>query len=286
MNPFDERKLLVERILSYLTNPPGDTVQRLLKKSVPELETILGDAVTKKARAEADEEASQYAAAMRRESKLDGAWTHALLQIWLNGKRLVDVQANRDILEGMLQPHEEPSAAIYKTIALSNPTKFSWEFPPKTLTDVERHAEFEAVCRQNGLSLCAANEQFHRDGVGIEHWAGASQIELQKFQDEAAQTRQKYLINNATPDELKAEARYQSQTEHAAALTADAERRQKFVADQQRGLYPPLPTVNGRGEEMDAKYFRRISTTDYNLFKALVKRHGSAQITARLRGEV
>jgi hypothetical protein len=29
---------------------------------------------------------------------------------------------------------------------------------------------------------------------------------------------------------------------------------------------------------MDAKYFHRISTTDYNLFKALVKRHGSEPI--------
>lgn len=285
MNPFDEKKLLVERILSYLKNPSNDTLQKLLQKNVVELESILGDAVTKEARAEANEKANQYAEAMRRESKLDGAWTHCLLQTWLNGRRLADIESNRQLLESMLQPHEEPSAAIYKTIALSHPTKFSWEFPPKTLTDAERRAEFEKTCRENYLSLCAANEQLHKDGVGIEHWACASEIERQRFQAEAAQARQKYLVNSASPDELKAEANYQFQTEHAAAVKEDAERREKFVADAQRGLYPILPTVNARGEPMDAAYFRKISTVDYQLFRALVKRHGSAQITARLRGE-
>lgn len=94
-----------------------------------------------------------------------------------------------------------------------------------------------------------------------------SLVERQKFAAEAAQARQNYLINSATPDELKAEARYRFQTEHAAAVKEDSERREKFVADQQRGLYPSLPTVNGHGETMDASYFRKISTTDYNLFK-------------------
>lgn len=121
MNPFDEKTLLVERILSYPNNPPDDIVQQLLRKSVAELETILGNTVTKKARAEANQQASQYAAEMRRESKLDGSWTHALLQIWLNGKRLADVESNRALLESMLQPHEEPSAGIYKMLVLTNP---------------------------------------------------------------------------------------------------------------------------------------------------------------------
>jgi hypothetical protein len=251
MNPFDERKLLTE-----------------------------------KARAEAYEQANQYAAEMRRESQREAAWIHCLIQTWLNGKRLVDVQANRDMLESMLNLGEEPSAAIYSTIAKQFPQKFTWETPRPVQTDAQRETEFAKTCRENFLSVCEANRQLHRDGVGIEHWAGASEVERQKFQAEAAQARQKYLINSATPDELKAEARYEFQTEHAAAVQADAERREKLVAEAQRGLYPVLPLVNGRGEAMDASYFRRISTTDYNLFKALVKRHGSAQITARLRGEV
>jgi hypothetical protein len=68
-------------------------------------------------------------------------------------------------------------------------------------------------------------------------------------------------------------------------VQAEADRRHRFVSDQQRGLYPPLPAVNGNGEALDANYFRRISTVDYSLFKTLVKRYGSSQITSRLRGE-
>jgi hypothetical protein len=36
---------------------------------------------------------------------------------------------------------------------------------------------------------------------------------------------------------------------------------------------------------MDAAYFRKISTITFPLFKQLVKRFGTASITARLRNE-
>jgi hypothetical protein len=77
---------------------------------------------------------------MRRESKLDGAWIHALLQIWLNGKRLADTEANKNMMESLLQPHETATAAIYGTLATQYPDKFAWEVPPKTLTDTESAA--------------------------------------------------------------------------------------------------------------------------------------------------
>jgi hypothetical protein len=120
-------------------------------------------------------------------------------------------------------------------------------------------------------------------GASLANFAGASQVEIAQYAHEFAQARQKFLIHDATPSELKAEAAYQSQTEHDAAIRAQADRRHQFVSDQQRGLYAPLPAVNGNGESMDSKYFRRISTVDYSLFKALVKRYGSSQITERLR---
>src|SRR5262249_39508780 len=181
--------------------------------------------------------------------------------------------------------HESPSASIYETIALSYPQKFSWQTPKPIQTEAEREAEFTKICRENWLSECDANRELHRRGVALDAWVGCSEVERQRFQAEAAQARQDYLIHRATPGELKAEANYQFQTEHTAAVKADAERREKFVADAQRGLYPLLPTVNGRGETMNAAYLRKISTVDYQLFKALVNRHGTAQVTARLRGE-
>ena len=284
MHQMEQKELLVERIVPYLVGAPDDVVQRLLQKSISDLESILEDAITTKARTEAVERVTQHAADMRAASVSEGAWTHACRAL-INGKRLSIIQSNRDLLESLLNPGETPSAKLYIALAEQYPQRFAWSSPPTTQTDEERRSNFVSICRQNNLSECEANDKLHKAGIGTEQWAGASEVERQKFKADAAQARQKYLINNATPDELKAEARYQFQSEHAAAVQNDAARRERFVAEAQHGLYPVLPAVNGRGESMDAGYFRRISTTDYNLFKALVKRHGSAQITSRLRGE-
>jgi hypothetical protein len=84
---------------------------------------------------------------------------------------------------------------------------------------------------------------------------------------------------------LRVEAKYQSATEREIAVKAEADRQHQFVSQQQQGLYPPLPSTNAAGELMDAAYFRKISTITFPLFKQLVKRFGTASITARLRNE-
>jgi hypothetical protein len=284
MNVLDQKKLLIERILPYLTGAPADAAQRLLQQSLSGLEQILDDAITKRARAEAVDHANQYADEMRRESRLEGAWTHALRNVWLNGKqRLVDCDSNRVMLENSLQPHEEPSGSLYSTILLTYPTKFSWEVPPKVKSEADREAEFVKVCHENLLSICEANRQMFRDGVALENFAGASGVERAQFANQAAQERQTYLIKTASPSALKAEAAYESQVNREAAQREEATRQHNFVAQQQAGLYSPLPTHNQAGELMDSKYFRRISTLDYPLFRQLVKKFGTAQITERLR---
>ena len=101
---------------------------------------------------------------------------------------------------------------------------------------------------------------------------------------EAAQARQKFLIHNATPSELKAEARYQSATERDIAVQEEAQRRHEFVLSQQQH-YPALPSTNADGEIIDAAYLRKISTINFPLFKQLVKKHGGGHVTARLRGQ-
>ena len=42
MHQLDQKKLLIERIVPYLTGAPGDVVQRLLQQSVSDLAQILG----------------------------------------------------------------------------------------------------------------------------------------------------------------------------------------------------------------------------------------------------
>ena len=142
---------------------------------------------------------------MRRESRLEGAWTHACCAL-INGKRLALVQANRDLLESLLNPGEEPSAKLYIALAQQYPQRFAWSSPPKTQSDEERRADFALICRQNNLSECIANEKLHKSGVGIEHWAGASRAEGAAYAEQAALQRNKWLRTEASPLELRAEA--------------------------------------------------------------------------------
>ena len=276
MHQLDQKKLLIERIVPYLTGAPGDVVQRLLQKSVSDLETILDDAIMKRARAQAGERVKQYADEMRRESQLEGAWTHAGCAL-INGKRLAIVQANRDLLESLLNPGEEPSAKLYIALAQQYPQRFAWSSPPTTQSDEERRADFVSICRQNKLSECIANEKLHKSGTGIEHWAGASQVELQRFQADTAVARQKWLVNGASPTELKTEARYETQTQLAASQQAQADA--SLEAYKQRDQYvgyKPLPA------HIDRKALIKASKDELRKWSRL---YGQFQLNTALRGQ-
>src|SRR5579871_6126802 len=146
MNVLDQKKLLVERILPYLTGTSSDAVQRLLQRSVSDLETILEDAITQKARAESADRVTQHADEMRAASVSEGAWTHACRAL-INGKRLAIVQSNHDLLESLLNPGEAPSAKLYIALAEQYPQRFAWSTAPTTQSDDERRVEFVAICR-------------------------------------------------------------------------------------------------------------------------------------------
>ena len=276
MHQLDQKKLLIERILPYLTGAPNDAAQHLLHQSVSDLETILDDAISKKTRAQATEQANQHADETRRESQSEGAWTHACCAL-INGKRLALVQANRDLLESLLNPGETPTAKLYIALAQQYPHRFAWSSPPTTQSDEERRADFALVCRQNNLSECVANERLHKDGVDIEHWAGASQVELQKFQTDAAVARQKWLVNGASPTELKAEARYETQTQLAASQQAQADASLEVYKqrDQYAG-YKPLPA------HIDRKALITASKDELRKWSRL---YGQFQLNTALRAQ-
>jgi hypothetical protein len=276
MDVLQQKKLLVERILPYLIGAPDDVVQRLLQKSVNDLETILEDAITKKARTEATERVNQYAADMRAESVSEGAWTKACCTL-INGKRLAIVQSNRDLLESLLNPGEAPSTKLYIALAEQYPHRFAWSSPTTTQSDDERRVEFSRICRENNLSECDANERLHQVGIGTDQWAGASQVELQQFQADAALARQKWLVNGASPTELKAEARYETQTQLAASqqAQADASLEAQKQRDQYAG-YNPLPA------HIDRKVLIAASKDDLRRWSRL---YGQFQLNSALRAQ-
>jgi hypothetical protein len=276
MNVLEQKKLLVARILPYLTGAPDDVVQRLLQKSVSDLETILDDAITTKARAEAAERVAQHAADMRDASISEGAWTHACRAL-INGKRLSIVQSNRDLLESLLNPGETPSAKLYIALAEQYPQRFAWSSPPAKQSDEERRADFVSICRQNNLSECDANAKLHKAGIGIEQWAGASQVELQGFQADAALARQRWLVNGASPTELRTEARYEAQTQLAASQQAQSDATLEAQKQRDRYVgYKPLPA------HIDRKALIRASKDDLRKWSRL---YGQFQLNSALRAQ-
>jgi hypothetical protein len=237
---------------------------------------ILEDAITKKAQVEARQQVNAHAEGMRAASVSEAAWTHACRAL-INGKRLSIIQSNRDLLESLLNPGEEPSAKLYIALAQQYPQRFAWSSPPTEKTDEERRAAFVSICRQNNLSECDANETLHKAGIGIEQWAGASQVELREFQADAALTRQKWLVNSASATELRAEARYEAQTRLAASQQAhaDATLEAQKQRDQYAG-YKPLPA------HIDRQALIKASKDELRKWSRL---YGQFQLNTALRGQ-
>jgi hypothetical protein len=282
-----EKKIVINRIISHLNPVPENCVTELLQQSLPDLERILDKLATTREQENSEEATHAHAQEMIRQSKADHAWAYVLLKVSLNGRHLVECAANRNILEGMLQPTEDPSPAIYETILKQYSPKFSWAVPQRIKGAADREAEFVKVCHEGLFSLCDANRQMFKEGVALENWAGASQVELQRFQAEAAHARQKFLINQATPSELRAEAKFQSATERELFVKAEADRQHQYVLSQQQqsGQYQPLPATDENGNVIDSRYIKKLSTIDFPRFRAMVKRFGSGSVTQRLRGE-
>ena len=241
MHQLDQKKLLIERIVPYLTGAPDDVVQRLLQKSVSDLETILSDCITKKARAQAAEQVNQHADEMRRESQLEGAFVHACRTL-INSRYLCSTDSNRAMLENLLNPGETASAKLYVALAEQFQTKFAWETPSAPVSKQDQRAAFDTFVRENNLSSCEANFQLFRQGSRSENFAGASQAETAAYTEQAALQRNKWLRTGASPLELRAEARYETQAQVAASqqAQADASLQAQKQRDQYAG-YKPLP---------------------------------------------
>jgi hypothetical protein len=281
---LEKKKILVTRITAHLNPVPPGAIQELLQQSLGDLEVILEKLANTREQENVEEAALARIREAQGERASDGAWGAALCRVSLNGKYLTDSEANRNILESLLNPGETPTPAGYSTLALQFPTKFSWETPQPKPTKEDQRAAFELFVRENNLSSVDANFSLFQQGASVEHFAGASGIERAQYASEAQAARQKFLINSASPQQLRQEANYETQKNREEFQRAEADRSQKVVLSQQ-GHYPPLPMINAAGETIDAKYLRKLSTIDYPLFKKLVHKHGSGNLTSRLRGE-
>jgi hypothetical protein len=286
MNELETKKIVVNRIISHLNPVPAGAANELLQQPLQDLEAILSKLADTREQEQVEEEALARIREAQAERASDGAWGAALVRVSLNGKYLTDSESNRQMLESLLQPHEQPSEAIYKTLALQFASKFSWHTPQPKPTKEDQRAAFELFVREHSLSSVEANFNLFKEGASVEHFAGASGIERSQYADEQAIARQHFLIHSATPQQLKQEAAWESQQNRVAAQREEATRQHQFVLSQQQGNYPPLPaTMAETGEVIDAKFVRRLSTINYPLFRAWVKKYGVGNLNSRLRGE-
>jgi hypothetical protein len=164
----------------------------------------------------------------------------------------------------------------------------------------DRKTFFEA-CRQFHIGNTDANFGLVRSSLGLGfspyeigqglqsgelHVSPATPEEIQQWAREAEVQRQRTL-RNMSPEDLRSVVRNEAESRRA---QAQRERFEHHVAhrealDAQFG-YPPLPERNYEGQAIDAAYLTRISNTNLDLFKRLIRKHGAAQITRALRERV
>ena len=225
---------------------------------------------------QAAERVALYADEMHRESQFEGAFVHAC-RATINNRRLSPCDSNRTMLESLLNPSEESSAKLYIALAEQFPDRFTWESQKAQSTKEEQRALFDAFARDNNFSTCEANFQLFKRGASLENFAGASQIEKVQYAEQAALQRNKWLRTEASPLELRAEARYEAQTQLAASqqAQADASLQAQKERDQHLG-FKPLPA------HIDRKALIKASKDELRKWSRL---YGQFQLNTALRAQ-
>jgi hypothetical protein len=243
----------------------------------------------------------------------------ALLHIFripVNGKVAIDNQANREIIRNWVDETKGDSGISvqwYLNLLKETPSlarSLSWQSADVLDPVKRRQAEsvqaqedreaFNSFARENGFSEVEANFHLAKSvlGDGLSKYklaqavqsnalqlAPASSDELARFSQEAAEARQDFLINQATPQELVTAAR-QETLERRVQFQREEDQRQVAAREQMDAGqgFVPLPEFNGDGQKIDAAYLNRISNVNLPLFKALMRKHGASALTKRLRG--
>jgi hypothetical protein len=231
----------------------------------------------------------------------------------INGKVAIDNFANRNIIAGWLQEDQGESinATWFQKVLKENPSlarSLSWQsadiLDPVKRKQAEANQEaadretFSAFVRENGFSECESNHLLVKSvlGSGFNSYqlsdavssnalslAQASPEELEKFRQEAAEERQDFLINRATPLELRRAARQES--EQLAKTRQHAAQQVKIREEKERSVgYYPLPETTPDGQTIDRAFLLNLANTNINKYKQWCSYHGFAAITARLNG--
>jgi len=298
------KDLILNQILSL---DRSHTRAELESHSIPELKTYLGVVREHAVRQQVDEELAPERAALaelQRQAAADGAWVHILRTV-VNGRRLVDNAANRQVVFGWLHEDqgEQPTVAWFKNVLDENPAlakSVTWE----TADPVVHKQEVAAQLAQDRQTFAEAARKFRvgeneaNFGIvrstlgegfsvyqvqqaaqsGSVRLSPANQAELDKWKSEEIEQRNQFL-SNTDVSTLRAAARQeaanrQTEAEKQVVLDMQAQQRRDAAMD-----FPSLPGT-WQGQKLDAAFIRRC---DVPTQKLLAKRFGSAQLNARLQ---
>lgn len=310
-----------EKLVSLISARMGTPTAELSAKTVAELEKIVDDSLLAGIRAEAATspavlEAQRKLAEIQAERQ-QVQRDHQFAQIFrtpINGQVVEDNTANRQIISSWISLDEQITVSWFKQVLAENPglaRSLSWQSadvldPAKRRTaeiaqDLQDRQTFNEFARRNGWSECQANHDLAKSvlGSGFDRYtladavrsgqlllAPASHEELTKFREEVVLARADFLRNHASPAELREAARAEFEQRRIQAQRQESERQfqGREVADAVFG-FPALPEIHQpTGEKIDAAWLNKISNTNLNLFKALMRKHGAAALTRRLHG--
>ena len=153
------------------------------------------------------------------------------------------------------------------------------EAPKRRAAEMQQWAEdkqtFAALCHKHGLSECDANFKLWRSTKSLEGLAPVTAEEWNQWRAEAIERHNEALLN-ANPETLRKIVKQEAEQKRLD-QQAEAERAQLDAAQQRdadKG-FPPLPAdITGKS----------IKDAAPSQIKYWLKRFGSAQLSARLRG--
>jgi hypothetical protein len=231
----------------------------------------------------------------------------------IGGKVLIDSTATRSALLSLLDETKGDQLGVewFKQVAGSSLLAKSWQSADVLDPKKRRAAEaaqnetdrqtFSKFARANGFSEVEANFDLTQlvlnpgyDGYALAQavqsgrlrLASATSEELAEYVREAAEAKADFLINRATPDQLRAAAREEAEQRRLAAqqeyASGQDEAGRKREAESGK---PQLPEVNSlTGEKLDATFFNKLSVTNRQEFRRYVGFYGGNQIVDRMRG--
>jgi hypothetical protein len=150
------------------------------------------------------------------------------------------------------------------------------------LSDIEANFNVVRSTLGAGFNVYQVGQAVSSNAVGL---VPATEQELAQRHQEAQEERQDFLINQASPEELRQAARTEAEQRRIQAVQQETERQiaARETTDAAYG-FTPIPEFNQvTGEKLDSAYFIKLSNTNISAFKQAIRRWGAANVTGRIR---